>query len=58
VVISVVNQEGAVLLNRNVQVNEGENIRQLDLRSLANGMYFIRIQNGPDVQMAKIVVRK
>ncbi len=57
-VVSVVNQEGAVLMSRNMQVNEGENIRQLDVRSLANGMYFIKIQNGPDVQMAKIVIRK
>ncbi len=57
-VVSVVNQEGTILLSRNMQVNEGENIRQLDVRSLTNGMYFIKIQNGPDVQMAKIVIRK
>lgn len=58
VTVSVINQDGAVLLSRNMQVNEGENVRQLDVRSLSNGMYFIRIQNGTDVQMAKIVIRK
>ncbi|HRI24796.1 MAG TPA: zinc-dependent metalloprotease family protein [Ferruginibacter sp.] len=58
VTVSVVNQDGMTVLSRNMQVNEGENVRQLDVRSLSNGMYFIRIQNGPDVQMAKIVVRK
>lgn len=57
-VISVINQAGNVVLSKNMQVNEGENLRQLNVSILANGMYFIKIQNGPDVQMAKIVIRK
>ncbi|HNJ95628.1 MAG TPA: pre-peptidase C-terminal domain-containing protein, partial [Ferruginibacter sp.] len=57
-VVSIVNQEGVTVWSRNMQVNEGENLRQIDVRTLANGMYFIRIQNGADVQMAKIVIRK
>jgi hypothetical protein len=57
-VISVINQTGAVVLNQTVAVRQGENTRKIDISSLANGMYFIRIQNGTDVQMAKIAVNK
>ncbi|MEO6252320.1 MAG: reprolysin-like metallopeptidase [Ferruginibacter sp.] len=57
-VISIINQTGAVVLNKTLSVNEGDNIRKLDVGSLANGMYFIKIQNGADVQMAKIAIKK
>ncbi len=56
--ITVINQTGTIVLSKTVAVNEGENTRQLDISSLANGMYFIKIQNGADVQMVKIVVKK
>ncbi len=57
-VISFINQTGVTVLSRTVAVTEGENTRKLDVSSLANGMYFIKIQNGADVQMAKIMIKK
>ncbi len=56
--ITVTSNLGAVLLRKTITVNEGENAGKLDVSTLANGMYFIKIQNGSDIQMAKIVVRK
>ncbi|MEP7256106.1 MAG: reprolysin-like metallopeptidase [Ferruginibacter sp.] len=57
-VISVINQTGATVLSKTTAITEGENTRKLDVSSLVNGMYFIKIQNGADVQMAKIMIRK
>ena len=57
-VISVINQTGMIVLSKTVTVTEGENSRKLDVSSLVNGMYFIKIQNGADVQMAKIMIKK
>jgi hypothetical protein len=39
-------------------VNEGDNFRNLDVSSLSSGMYYIKIQNGNEIQTAKIVIRK
>jgi hypothetical protein len=47
-----------VVLKRTIAVNEGENVRKLDVSSLASGMYYIKIQNGTEIQTAKIVIRK
>ncbi|HKC37158.1 MAG TPA: T9SS type A sorting domain-containing protein, partial [Chitinophagaceae bacterium] len=57
-VITVINQLGSVVLRRTIAVNEGDNIKKLDVSSLASGMYYIKIQNGDAMQMAKIVIRK
>jgi Metallo-peptidase family M12B Reprolysin-like/Secretion system C-terminal sorting domain/Fibronectin type III domain/Bacterial pre-peptidase C-terminal domain len=56
--ITVTNYTGAVVLSKTLVVNEGDNARKLDVSALTNGVYFIRIQNGDDVQTAKIVIRK
>lgn len=57
-VISIINQTGTVVLSKTVTVTEGENIRKLDVSSLTNGMYFIKLQNGANVQMAKMIIKK
>jgi len=57
-VITVVNQLGSVVLKRTIAVNEGENVRKLDVSSLASGMYYIKIQNGTSEQTSKIVIRR
>ncbi len=57
-VITVINQLGSVVLSKTIAVNEGENTRNLDVSLLVSGMYFIKIQNGATVQMAKIVIKK
>jgi hypothetical protein len=56
--ISIMNQTGMMVLNRTVTVTEGENKKRIDVSSLANGMYFVKIQNGANVQMAKLVIKK
>jgi Metallo-peptidase family M12B Reprolysin-like/Bacterial pre-peptidase C-terminal domain/Secretion system C-terminal sorting domain/Fibronectin type III domain len=56
--VTVTNQLGGVVLSKIMAVNEGNNIRSLDVSALAIGMYFIRIQNGADIQMAKLVISK
>jgi hypothetical protein len=56
--ISVINQTGSVVLNKIIGVNTGDNTRKLDVGNLANGMYFIKIQKGSAIQMAKLVVAK
>ncbi|HEV8271777.1 MAG TPA: zinc-dependent metalloprotease family protein [Chitinophagaceae bacterium] len=57
-VVTVINQLGSVVLKRTFAINEGENVRKLDVSSLASGMYYIKIQNGNEIQTAKIVIRK
>jgi Metallo-peptidase family M12B Reprolysin-like/Secretion system C-terminal sorting domain/Bacterial pre-peptidase C-terminal domain/Fibronectin type III domain len=56
--IIVTDKTGAVVLKKSATVNEGQNRQALDVSTLANGMYFIQIQNGAEVQMAKIMVMK
>jgi hypothetical protein len=56
--ITITNQTGAVVLKTSTSVQAGENRRVLDVNALANGMYFIKIQNGAEIQMAKIMVMK
>ncbi len=56
--IIVTNQTGAVVLKKATTANEGENRQTLDVSKLANGMYFIKIQNGTETQMTKIMIMK
>lgn len=56
--ISVMSQTGAVVSVKTVSVNAGDNYKNFDVSTLASGVYFIRIQTGPVIQMAKLVVVK
>ncbi len=56
--VTITNQVGAVVLAKTLIVTEGTNIRNLDVSNLASGMYFIRLQNGDAVQMARLVISK
>jgi hypothetical protein len=56
--ISVLNQTGSVAIQKLVTVNAGENNRKLDITSLPNGLYYIKIQTGSVVQTAKLVIGK
>jgi Metallo-peptidase family M12B Reprolysin-like/Secretion system C-terminal sorting domain/Bacterial pre-peptidase C-terminal domain/Fibronectin type III domain len=57
-VVTVINQLGSVVLKRTIAINEGDNVRKINVSSLASGMYYIKIQNGTEIQTAKIVIRK
>jgi Metallo-peptidase family M12B Reprolysin-like/Secretion system C-terminal sorting domain/Bacterial pre-peptidase C-terminal domain/Fibronectin type III domain len=54
--IIVTDKTGAVVLKKSAFVSKGQNRQTLDVSTLANGMYFIKIQNGKEVQITKIVV--
>jgi len=56
--ISVINQTGAIVLTKKLAVSAGDNIRNLDVNNLANGVYYIKVQTGSVIQIAKLVVAK
>lgn len=56
--VTVTNQQGSVVLRRLMSVKAGENIRTLDVSTLPSGFYYVKLQSGNSVQMAKIVVSK
>ena len=56
--VTVINQLGSVVLRKSMAVNEGDNFRKLDVSSLLSGMYYIKIQNGSEIQTAKIIITK
>ena len=56
--ISIINQTGSVVSKKILAVNTGDNIRNLDVSNLTNGMYFIKLQTGSVIQTAKLVIVK
>jgi hypothetical protein len=56
--VFVINQTGCVVLNKILLVNSGDNTRKLDVGSLANGVYFIKIQTGSVIHLSKLVISK
>jgi hypothetical protein len=56
--ITVTDQQGSVVLRRLMAVRAGENIRTLDVSALPSGFYYVKLQSGANVQMAKIVISK
>ena len=56
--VTIINQAGSVVSQKNLAVGKGENQRKLDLRKLANGVYFIKLANGASTKMTRIVVNK
>jgi hypothetical protein len=56
--ISIINQNGALVSGKTLAVTAGDNIRNLDVSNLKNGMYFIKVQTGSVIQMAKLVISK
>jgi hypothetical protein len=56
--ISVISQTGALVMQKVLGVNAGDNLKNLDVSNLASGMYFITLQTGAVTQMAKLVIAK
>jgi hypothetical protein len=56
--ISISNQLGSIVMNNNIPVIAGQNIRKIDLSKLPNGLYYVKLQYGTHIQMAKFVVNK
>lgn len=57
-ILSLISQTGSVLLSKKIAVNEGENTPKLDVSNWANGLYFIKIQKGTEIQMTKFIIVK
>jgi PKD repeat protein len=53
--ISIVNITGSVLANASVLVFEANEEKIIDIGSVPSGMYLIKVQNGKDVHVKKIV---
>jgi len=56
--LSVINQTGAIVVTKTIGVNAGDNTKELDLSTMANGIYFVRLQANGSSQMVKLVVAK
>ncbi|MBK7305948.1 MAG: T9SS type A sorting domain-containing protein [Chitinophagaceae bacterium] len=56
--VIITNQQGSVVLRRSMAVTAGENIKMLDVSRLPSGFYYVKLQNGSSVQMARIVISK
>jgi len=54
--VRIVDGAGRVAMEQNRVLSKGDNRFQFDLNSLANGMYFVQVRNGEQVNMRKLVV--
>ncbi|MEM8528230.1 MAG: lamin tail domain-containing protein [Bacteroidota bacterium] len=55
--LQIIGLDGQILLHQFFIVERGQQSLQLDLNSLAKGMYFVNLQQGKDVHRQKIVVQ-
>jgi Metallo-peptidase family M12B Reprolysin-like/Secretion system C-terminal sorting domain/Bacterial pre-peptidase C-terminal domain len=56
--LTVINALGKVVQSNTIVINEGINMRKLDVSKLTNGIYYIRLQNGTTIKTAKLMVSK
>jgi hypothetical protein len=56
--LTVIDQTGAAVLSQSINVVTGNNIKQLDVSKLSSGIYFVKIQTGDKVEVARIVLAK
>ena len=57
-VIIIINQLGQEVMRKTVGVDNGINITLLDVSKLKPGVYSIKINNGKDVQLKKLVINR
>ena len=58
VLVTVTNQSGAIVLQRNIAATKGLNKKMLDINSLRSGIYTINISEGTNLKSTKIIVSK
>jgi len=56
--VTVLNQSGIIVLQRNIAAVKGHNRSQLDISSLKSGIYTVKINSGADIKTTKIIVNK
>lgn len=57
-VITVTDRTGNIISQTSSAAQQGENRKNLDVSRLSNGMYFVKVQIGEDIQVSKIMVMK
>jgi hypothetical protein len=56
--VIISNQMDGIVINKTIQLTKGVNRNTLDLSRLINGVYYIKLQTGNEVQSVKIIVNK
>jgi len=56
ITIEIINTRGKVLFYKNIRLNSGPYMEQIDLMNFSEGTYFIRLENGKRVQTEKIII--
>ena len=56
--VTITNQLGGIVLSKTITVAVGLNKNTIDVSNLANGLYYIKLQNDATIEMARIVVNK
>ncbi len=56
--VSIMDLLGQVMLDEEVHLNIGNNTREIKLQNLSNGIYLVKLQNGSEQYVSKIVIDK
>lgn len=54
--LSVMDLLGQVLISNDIQFNQGDNTKKVDLQNLNNGIYLVKLQKGSKQFVSKIVI--
>ena len=55
--VNVMDAAGRVAVQQNRSLSKGDNVMQLDLSRLANGIYFVQVRNGEQATTRRLVVQ-
>lgn len=56
--VTVINQLGTVVMKKIIAVQQGENLRSIDVSKLPNGVYYVTLKNAAVIQKTKIVISR
>ena len=56
--IIITNQVGQEVARKKVSVSEGINSNNIDVTALKTGVYFVKVNNGKELQTKKVVITK
>ncbi len=56
--LTIINQLGQEVFSKQVDINRGNNVNNLDVGKLASGLYLLRLQTGEGIQSKKLIISK
>ncbi len=56
--LMIINRLGQPVMRKTVGVNDGINTTNLDVSKIIPGIYFLKVLNGKDVQMTKVIIER